>query len=270
MDEKFVKLHLVVVVVNVEAKGLEPLSFDLGRHSNKTLILRLESPHNSLEQRWANFLHEGHMDICKALEQDRHLLKRKLETVRTEYDIRITELQADIRELSRSLTERESVLKQSEKEKAALITELTEQNDRLTSQLKELPPRRRKCTYFNSAPENVFTSGARGGNRHHNTSLDHDLYLQCNVPRGSHRIIVGKGGGGWNFTREGNVAVTVTPFTVGQPHQDEKQNLSHFKQFEYLPLSCLFTPTENTAHKLAWVRQSLRTRTNWNGVFALN
>ncbi|CAG2058589.1 unnamed protein product [Timema podura] len=74
----------------------------------------------------------------QALEQDRHLLKRKLETVRSEYDIRITELQADIRELSRSLTERESVLKQSEKEKAALITELTEQNDRLTSQLKEV------------------------------------------------------------------------------------------------------------------------------------
>nr|CAD7573181.1 unnamed protein product [Timema californicum] len=168
-----------------------------------------------------------HSGALLALEQDRHLLKRKLETVRTEYDIRITELQADIRELSRSLTERESVLKQSEKEKAALITELTEQNDRLTSQLKEVPPRRRKCTYSNSAPENVFTSGARGGNGHHNTSLDHDLYLQY-------------------------VDVTVTPFTVGQPHQDEKQNLSHFKQFEYLPLSCLFTPTENTAHKLTW------------------
>nr|CAD7611520.1 unnamed protein product [Timema genevievae] len=78
-----------------------------------------------------------HLVVVIALEQDRHLLKRKLETVRSEYDIRITELQADIRELSRSLTERESVLKQSEKEKAALITELTEQNDRLTSQLKE-------------------------------------------------------------------------------------------------------------------------------------
>nr|CAD7402798.1 unnamed protein product [Timema cristinae] len=78
------------------------------------------------------------LHLVVALEQDRHLLKRKLETVRSEYDIRITELQADIRELSRSLTERESVLKQSEKEKAALITELTEQNDRLTSQLKEI------------------------------------------------------------------------------------------------------------------------------------
>nr|CAD7195858.1 unnamed protein product [Timema douglasi] len=162
---------------------------------------------------------DNHFQLAFALEQDRHLLKRKLETVRTEYDIRITELQADIRELSRSLTERESVLKQSEKEKAALITELTEQNDRLTSQLKE---REEKCAMIETPVDLAV---------HSSPLPTHPSFLAVTLL---------------------DVAVTVTPFTVGQPHQDEKQNLSHFKQFEYLPLSCLFTPTENTAHKLAW------------------
>nr|CAD7570639.1 unnamed protein product [Timema californicum] len=62
-------LNLDLLVLSSQAqhdkRGLEPLSFDLGQHYNKTPRLRLETPHHSLEQRWAHFLLGGHMDICK-------------------------------------------------------------------------------------------------------------------------------------------------------------------------------------------------------------
>jgi hypothetical protein len=48
------------------------------------------------------------------------------------------ELQADIRELNQTLAEREATLRQTEREKTTLIAELTEQNQRLTNQLKEV------------------------------------------------------------------------------------------------------------------------------------
>jgi chromosome segregation ATPase len=72
------------------------------------------------------------------LEQDRHSLRRKLESTQSECDTRLVELQTDIRELNQTLVERESVLRQTEREKATLIAELTEQNQRLTNQLKEV------------------------------------------------------------------------------------------------------------------------------------
>ncbi|XP_063218776.1 bicaudal D-related protein homolog isoform X2 [Bacillus rossius redtenbacheri] len=71
------------------------------------------------------------------LEQDRHLLRRRLETSQSDYETRLVELQADISDLQHSLEEREAVFRQVEKEKALLISELTAQNLRLTSQLKE-------------------------------------------------------------------------------------------------------------------------------------
>jgi len=72
------------------------------------------------------------------VEQDRHLLRRKLESTQSECDTRLLELQADVRELNQTLAERETALKQTEREKAILISELTEQNQRLTNSLKEV------------------------------------------------------------------------------------------------------------------------------------
>lgn len=66
------------------------------------------------------------------------MLRRKLESTQSECDTRLLELQADIKELTHSLTERETTLKQTEREKAILISELTEQNQRLTNSLKEV------------------------------------------------------------------------------------------------------------------------------------
>jgi hypothetical protein len=50
----------------------------------------------------------------------------------------LLELQADIRELNQTLAERESTLRQTEREKTTLIAELAEQNQRLTNELKEV------------------------------------------------------------------------------------------------------------------------------------
>ncbi|XP_064214513.1 bicaudal D-related protein homolog isoform X4 [Tribolium castaneum] len=72
-----------------------------------------------------------------AVEQDRHLLKRKLANKESEFEGRILELQNDITELSNKLATKESVLKQWDRDKSNLVAELNAQNARLTSQLKE-------------------------------------------------------------------------------------------------------------------------------------
>ncbi len=72
------------------------------------------------------------------IEQDRHLLRRKLLSTQSECDTRVLELQSDIRELQNALDDRENSLKQTEKEKTLLIAELTEQNQRLQMQIKEV------------------------------------------------------------------------------------------------------------------------------------
>lgn len=75
--------------------------------------------------------------LLQAVEQDRHLLKRKLASAESEYDSRILELQNDISELTSKLAAKENTLKQWEREKGNLVSELNAQNTRLTAQLKE-------------------------------------------------------------------------------------------------------------------------------------
>ncbi|XP_068902451.1 bicaudal D-related protein homolog isoform X4 [Tenebrio molitor] len=75
--------------------------------------------------------------VLLAVEQDRHLLKRKLANKESEFEGRILELQNDIAELSNKLATKESLLKQWDRDKSTLVAELNAQNARLTSQLKE-------------------------------------------------------------------------------------------------------------------------------------
>lgn len=75
--------------------------------------------------------------IFQAVEQDRHILKRKLQSKESEYEARVLELQNDITELSNKLQAKESTAKQWEKDKSNLVMELQAQNSRLTSQLKD-------------------------------------------------------------------------------------------------------------------------------------
>jgi len=73
----------------------------------------------------------------EALEQEKYLLRKKLESAEEEYDIRVAELQADINNLRQILQDTEKGNRLQEKEKSGLITQLTEQNQRLTQQLKD-------------------------------------------------------------------------------------------------------------------------------------
>lgn len=79
-------------------------------------------------------------EFCKkleAVEQDRHLLKRKMASLESEYEARILELQNDISELTSKLSAKEGTIKQWERDKGNLVSDLNSQNLRLTTQLKE-------------------------------------------------------------------------------------------------------------------------------------
>lgn len=76
--------------------------------------------------------------VLQVIEQDRHLLRRKLVCSQTEYDARMLELQTDVQELQKALDKTEHNFKATEKEKALFIAELRDQNQRLTTQIKEV------------------------------------------------------------------------------------------------------------------------------------
>ncbi|XP_037872499.1 bicaudal D-related protein homolog [Bombyx mori] len=80
---------------------------------------------------------EEYSKKVEELEQEKHLLRRRLDTTQGEYEARILELQNDIKELSVKIDTRDTSVKQRDEEKASLIAELTAQNSRLTVQLKE-------------------------------------------------------------------------------------------------------------------------------------
>ena len=76
--------------------------------------------------------------LFQELEQEKYHLRRRLQAAEEEYDLRVNDLQADISSLRKSLEEASTAQRQSEKEKSLLITNLTEQNQRLTTQLREV------------------------------------------------------------------------------------------------------------------------------------
>ena len=55
-----------------------------------------------------------------------------------EYDSKVSELQTDVESLRRALDEQANNVKLAERQKSSIITQLTEQNQRLTAQLKEV------------------------------------------------------------------------------------------------------------------------------------
>ncbi|ENN81429.1 hypothetical protein YQE_02122, partial [Dendroctonus ponderosae] len=73
----------------------------------------------------------------QAVEQDRHLLRKKLTSKESELDARILELENDLSEVKAKLAQKETLVKQWERDKSQLLEELTAQNSRLTHQLKE-------------------------------------------------------------------------------------------------------------------------------------
>ncbi|CAH1163413.1 unnamed protein product [Phaedon cochleariae] len=80
---------------------------------------------------------EEYSKKLEAVEQDRHILRRKLHSKESELDARIIELQNDVLELTSKVNAKDNLLKQLEREKSSLVAELTAQNTRLTTQLKQ-------------------------------------------------------------------------------------------------------------------------------------
>lgn len=76
--------------------------------------------------------------MLQELEQEKYHLRRRLEGVEEEYDLKVNELTTDISSLRGLLQQTETHNRQAEREKSLLITQLTEQNQRLTSQLKDV------------------------------------------------------------------------------------------------------------------------------------
>ncbi|GAB0092283.1 Bicaudal D-related protein homolog [Sergentomyia squamirostris] len=75
--------------------------------------------------------------LLQNLEQEKHVLRRKLSMAQSDGDQRVLELQADLKELQTKLDAQEQNVRQAEREKTLLIEELSAQNSRLTSQLQE-------------------------------------------------------------------------------------------------------------------------------------
>lgn len=71
------------------------------------------------------------------MEQEKHVLRRKLSVAQSEGESRVLELHSDLKDLRGKLDVQEASVRQAEREKAALIEELSAQNTRLTSQLQE-------------------------------------------------------------------------------------------------------------------------------------
>lgn len=61
-----------------------------------------------------------------------------MDNVEGEYESKVSELQSDVADLKRALDEQQNNVKMAERQKSSIITQLTEQNQRLTAQLKEV------------------------------------------------------------------------------------------------------------------------------------
>lgn len=72
------------------------------------------------------------------MEQEKHGLRRKLDSLEGDYESRISELQCDLNKAKKELSIQQSLIKQIEQEKTKIVQELVEQNHRLTNELKQV------------------------------------------------------------------------------------------------------------------------------------
>ncbi|XP_072746285.1 bicaudal D-related protein homolog isoform X1 [Anoplolepis gracilipes] len=82
-------------------------------------------------------LTEQYSTKLENLEQERHLLRRKLEEARNDSEARALELQADVETLRSQLEEQNERARRAERDQTTLVAELTAQNTRLADQLRE-------------------------------------------------------------------------------------------------------------------------------------
>lgn len=69
------------------------------------------------------------------LEQEKHELRRRLESREGEWEGRVAELETDVQQLQGELERQQVQLKEADRDKTKAISELSEQNHRLLEQL---------------------------------------------------------------------------------------------------------------------------------------
>ncbi|XP_043598227.1 bicaudal D-related protein homolog [Bombus pyrosoma] len=115
---------------------------ELLKKRDKDLVLAAELGKALLERnqeltRQSEALTEEYSSKLESLEQERHLLRRRLEEARSENEARTLELQADVETLRSQLEEQNERARRAERDQATLVAELTAQNTRLADQLRE-------------------------------------------------------------------------------------------------------------------------------------
>ncbi|XP_076176676.1 bicaudal D-related protein homolog [Ptiloglossa arizonensis] len=80
---------------------------------------------------------EEYSSKLESLEQERYLLRRRLEEVKDESEARSLELQTDVETLRRELEQQNERARRVERDQSTLVTELTAQNTRFADQLRE-------------------------------------------------------------------------------------------------------------------------------------
>ena len=73
--------------------------------------------------------------LFQYLEQEKHRLRQQLRLMEDEYEQRILELQSDIDTLKSKLSDTDTNSRVTDRERSNLVAQLTEQNQRLTSEL---------------------------------------------------------------------------------------------------------------------------------------
>ncbi|XP_012540093.1 bicaudal D-related protein homolog [Monomorium pharaonis] len=115
---------------------------ELLKQRERDLVLAAELGKALLERnqeltKQAETLAEEYSAKLESLEQERHLLRRRLEEARDESEARALELQADVETLRNQLEEQSERARRAERDQATLVAELTAQNTRLADQLRE-------------------------------------------------------------------------------------------------------------------------------------
>ncbi|XP_012218950.1 bicaudal D-related protein homolog [Linepithema humile] len=115
---------------------------ELLKQRERDLVLAAELGKALLERnqeltKQAETLAEEYSTKLESLEQERHLLRRRLEEARDESEARALELQTDVETLRSQLEEQNERARRAERDQAVLVAELTAQNTRLADQLRE-------------------------------------------------------------------------------------------------------------------------------------
>ncbi|GAB1864887.1 Bicaudal D-related protein-like protein [Camponotus japonicus] len=115
---------------------------ELLKQRERDLVLAAELGKALLERnqeltKQAEALAEEYSTKLESLEQERHLLRRKLEEARDDSEARALELQGDVETLRSQLEEQNERARRAERDQATLVAELTAQNTRLADQLRE-------------------------------------------------------------------------------------------------------------------------------------